>query len=305
MEAVIKITIWMYLTVSVQRISDFGGFIAGVCFAFFFILSVPRWMRWAKSGTSVVLSWFSFSIRTELGCWTYCRICSWSNSYPGGETHGPKNCLGLQFLVNIHASIVCWLFGFACWVSLSRSHLVCIGTDWSWNLSKSACSYLKCCGWCFMYVIVGAYRILQLSCCPAQNYSIWWWIGSLKKAVLATVDKNNWYYQRMSLDQLDWHLTIGTFLEPSSDVFNKSFKCGRTLPGWDWKNVCGQFTMMDRFTPLSLICLVRSETAFWLFNIASVVAFWSMMTFFGVNIFLSEAHVLWTIKHETMSENVV
>ena len=108
---------------------------------------------------------------------------------------------------------------------------------------------------------------------------------SLKKAVLAQRIKELSIINEMSLLIGLALMTIGTFL--GAIWANESW--GRYW-GWDPKETWALVTMIV-YAIVTHLHLVPFRNSLWLFNIASVVAFYSvLMTFFGVNYFLSGMH---------------
>lgn len=80
-------------------------------------------------------------------------------------------------------------------------------------------------------------------------------------------------------------MTVGTFL--GAVWANESW--GRYW-GWDPKETWALITMVV-YAVVTHLHLVKRWNSLWLFNLASVIAFASvLMTFFGVNYFLSGMH---------------
>ena len=131
-------------------------------------------------------------------------------------------------------------------------------------------------------VIVGAYGFFGISCLLGLVNLV---MMSLKKAVLAQRIKELSIINEMSLLIGLALMTIGTFL--GAIWANESW--GRYW-GWDPKETWALVTMIV-YAIVTHLHLVPFRNSLWLFNIASVVAFYSvLMTFFGVNYFLSGMH---------------
>jgi len=131
-------------------------------------------------------------------------------------------------------------------------------------------------------VIVGAYGFFGISCLLGLVNLV---MMSFKKAVLAQRIKELSIINEMSLLIGLALMTIGTFL--GAIWANESW--GRYW-GWDPKETWALVTMIV-YAIVTHLHLVPFRNSLWLFNIASVVAFYSvLMTFFGVNYFLSGMH---------------
>lgn len=131
-------------------------------------------------------------------------------------------------------------------------------------------------------VIVGAYGFFGISCLLGLTNLV---MMSLNKPALILRIKELSIINEMSLWIGLALMTIGTFL--GAIWANESW--GRYW-GWDPKETWALITMVV-YTIVTHLHLMAVKHEQWLFNIASVIAFYSvLMTFFGVNYFLSGMH---------------
>lgn len=131
-------------------------------------------------------------------------------------------------------------------------------------------------------VIVGAYGFFGISCLLGLVNLV---MMSLKKSVLIQRIKELSVINEMSLLIGLALMTIGTFL--GAIWANESW--GRYW-GWDPKETWALITMVV-YAIVTHLHLMPFRNKLWLFNLSSVIAFYSvLMTFFGVNYFLSGMH---------------
>lgn len=131
-------------------------------------------------------------------------------------------------------------------------------------------------------VIVGAYGFFGISCLLGLVNLV---MMSLKKSVLIQRIKELSIINEMSLLIGLALMTIGTFL--GAIWANESW--GRYW-GWDPKETWALITMVA-YAIVTHLHLMPFRNKLWLFNLSSVIAFYSvLMTFFGVNYFLSGMH---------------
>ena len=254
----------------------FGGLL--LVFAFASLFKRARWMRWASRALGVaVLAVFLFHTYGMGMRWYIAGYAPWSNSY---ET----------------MVYVAWATVFAGWLFARRSLLTFAlatlfggvilfvsGLNWMDPQINPLVPVLKS-PWLMFHVavIVGAYGFFGISCLLGLVNLV---MMSLKKAVLAQRIKELSIINEMSLLIGLALMTIGTFL--GAIWANESW--GRYW-GWDPKETWALVTMIV-YAIVTHLHLVPFRNSLWLFNIASVVAFYSvLMTFFGVNYFLSGMH---------------
>lgn len=131
-------------------------------------------------------------------------------------------------------------------------------------------------------VIVGAYGFFGISCLLGLVNLV---MMSFKKFVLIQRIKELSIINEMSLLIGLALMTIGTFL--GAIWANESW--GRYW-GWDPKETWALITMVV-YAIVTHLHLMPFKNKLWLFNLSSVIAFYSvLMTFFGVNYFLSGMH---------------
>lgn len=135
-------------------------------------------------------------------------------------------------------------------------------------------------------VIVAAYGFFGISCLIGLTNMVMMCITGKKKAeVLAIRIKELSIVNEMSLLVGLALMTIGTFL--GAVWANESW--GRYW-GWDPKETWALITLVI-YAIVTHLHLVKRWNNLWLFNLSSVIAFASvLMTFFGVNYFLSGMH---------------
>lgn len=254
----------------------FGGLL--LVFAFASLFKRARWMRWASRALGVaVLEVFLFHTYGMGMRWYIAGYAPWSNSY---ET----------------MVYVAWATVFAGWLFARRSLLTFAlatlfggvilfvsGLNWMDPQINPLVPVLKS-PWLMFHVavIVGAYGFFGISCLLGLVNLV---MMSFKKAVLAQRIKELSIINEMSLLIGLALMTIGTFL--GAIWANESW--GRYW-GWDPKETWALVTMIV-YAIVTHLHLVPFRNSLWLFNIASVVAFYSvLMTFFGVNYFLSGMH---------------
>ena len=253
-----------------------GGLLLVLSFAMLFRRT--RWMKVAVwllgAGVLVVFHYHMFGMGMR---WYIAGYAPWSNSY---ET----------------MVYVAWATVFAGWLFARRSLLTFAlatlfggvilfvsGLNWMDPQINPLVPVLKS-PWLMFHVavIVGAYGFFGISCLLGLVNLV---MMSLKKAVLAQRIKELSIINEMSLLIGLALMTIGTFL--GAIWANESW--GRYW-GWDPKETWALVTMIV-YAIVTHLHLVPFRNSLWLFNIASVVAFYSvLMTFFGVNYFLSGMH---------------
>ena len=131
-------------------------------------------------------------------------------------------------------------------------------------------------------VIVGAYGFFGISCLLGLVNLV---MMSLKKPVLIQRIKELSIINEMSLLIGLALMTIGTFL--GAIWANESW--GRYW-GWDPNETWALITMVV-YAIVTHLHMMPFRNKLWLFNLSSVIAFYSvLMTFFGVNYFLSGMH---------------
>ena len=253
-----------------------GGLLLVLSFAMLFRRT--RWMKVAVwllgAGVLVVFHYHMFGMGMR---WYIAGYAPWSNSY---ET----------------MVYVAWATVFAGWLFARRSLLTFAlatlfggvilfvsGLNWMDPQINPLVPVLKS-PWLMFHVavIVGAYGFFGISCLLGLVNLV---MMSFKKAVLAQRIKELSIINEMSLLIGLALMTIGTFL--GAIWANESW--GRYW-GWDPKETWALVTMIV-YAIVTHLHLVPFRNSLWLFNIASVVAFYSvLMTFFGVNYFLSGMH---------------
>lgn len=135
-------------------------------------------------------------------------------------------------------------------------------------------------------IIVAAYGFFGVSCLMGlTNMVLMIFAGKKRASQLIIRIKELSIINEMSLLVALALMTIGTFL--GAVWANKSW--GRYW-GWDPKETWALITMVV-YAIVTHLHLIKRCNTLWLFNVASVIAFSSvLMTFFGVNYFLSGMH---------------
>ncbi|MFR2069199.1 MAG: cytochrome c biogenesis protein CcsA [Bacteroides nordii] len=135
-------------------------------------------------------------------------------------------------------------------------------------------------------IIVAAYGFFGVSCLMGlTNMFLMIFAGKKRASQLIIRIKELSIINEMSLLVALALMTIGTFL--GSVWANESW--GRYW-GWDPKETWALITMVV-YAIVTHLHLIKRCNTLWLFNVASVIAFSSvLMTFFGVNYFLSGMH---------------
>ncbi len=135
-------------------------------------------------------------------------------------------------------------------------------------------------------IIVAAYGFFGVSCLMGlTNMVLMIFAGKKRTSQLIIRIKELSIINEMSLLVALALMTIGTFL--GAVWANESW--GRYW-GWDPKETWALITMVV-YAIVTHLHLIKRCNTLWLFNVASVIAFSSvLMTFFGVNYFLSGMH---------------
>lgn len=135
-------------------------------------------------------------------------------------------------------------------------------------------------------IIVAAYGFFGVSCLMGlTNMVLMIFTGKKRASQLIIRIKELSIINEMSLLVALALMTIGTFL--GAVWANESW--GRYW-GWDPKETWALITMVV-YAIVTHLHLIKRCNTLWLFNVASVIAFSSvLMTFFGVNYFLSGMH---------------
>ena len=257
-----------------------GGLLLVLSFAMLFRRS--RWMKvavWLTGiGVLVVFHYHMFGMGMR---WYIGGYAPWSNSYETMVYVGWATVLaGLLFVrrSTITLALATLFGGIILFVS---------GLNWMDPEINPLVPVLKS-PWLMFHVavIVAAYGFFGISCL----------IGLTDMVMMSIAGKKNKEILKARITELSivsemalWIglalMTVGTFL--GAVWANESW--GRYW-GWDPKETWALITMVV-YAVVTHLHLVKRLYSLWLFNLASVVAFASvLMTFFGVNYFLSGMH---------------
>ena len=258
----------------------FGGLL--LVFAFASLFKRARWMRWASRALGVaVLAVFLFHTYGMGMRWYIGGYAPWSNSYETMVYVGWATVFaGLLFVrrSTITFALATLFGGIILFVS---------GLNWMDPEINPLVPVLKS-PWLMFHVavIVAAYGFFGISCL----------IGLTNMVMMSVAGKKNKEILKARITELSivgemalWVglalMTVGTFL--GAVWANESW--GRYW-GWDPKETWALITMVV-YAVVTHLHLVKRWNSLWLFNLASVIAFASvLMTFFGVNYFLSGMH---------------
>lgn len=254
----------------------FGGLLLVSAFASLF--KRIRWIRLSGWALCVaILAVFFFHMYGMGMRWYIAGYAPWSNSY---ETmvyvSWATVFAGLLFARRS-------LLTFALATLFGGTILFVSGLNWMDPQINPLVPVLKS-PWLMFHVavIVGAYGFFGISCLLGLVNLV---MMSLKKPVLIQRIKELSIINEMSLLIGLALMTIGTFL--GAIWANESW--GRYW-GWDPKETWALITMVV-YAIVTHLHLMPFRNKLWLFNLSSVIAFYSvLMTFFGVNYFLSGMH---------------
>ena len=251
--------------------------------AFISLFKRARWVAYAKGVLGVgILAVFLFHMYGMGMRWYIAGYAPWSNSYEtmvyvawatvcAGGLFARKSMLTLA-LATLFGGIILFVSGLN-WMDPQINPLVPVLKS-PWLMFHVA-------------VIVGAYGFFGISCLIGlSNLTMMCIQGKSDKGIVREHVRALSIVNEMSLWIGLALMTIGTFL--GAIWANESW--GRYW-GWDPKETWALITMVvyALVTHLHLIPGCRKDP--WIFNFASVVAFYSvLMTFFGVNYFLSGMH---------------
>ena len=257
-----------------------GGLLLVLSFAMLFRRT--RWMKVAVwllgAGVLVVFHYHMFGMGMR---WYIGGYAPWSNSYETMVYVGWATVLaGLLFVrrSTITFALATLFGGIILFVS---------GLNWMDPEINPLVPVLKS-PWLMFHVavIVAAYGFFGISCL----------IGLTNMVMMSVAGKKNKEILKARITELSivgemalWVglalMTVGTFL--GAVWANESW--GRYW-GWDPKETWALITMVV-YAVVTHLHLVKRWNSLWLFNLASVIAFASvLMTFFGVNYFLSGMH---------------
>lgn len=250
--------------------------------AFLAMFNTRKWMRWAK--WILVASVVAVYLYQTAGMgirWYIAGYAPWSNSYEtmvyvawatvtGGLIFLRKS--GMTFaLATLFGGIILFVSGLN-WMDPQINPLVPVLKS-PWLMFHVA-------------VIVAAYGFFGISCLIGLTNLILMSFGRVKKEdILISRMKELSLINEMSLHVGIALMTIGTFL--GAIWANESW--GRYW-GWDPKETWALITVLV-YAIITHMRMIKKCQSYWLFNFASAIAIASvLMTFFGVNYFLSGMH---------------
>ncbi len=249
--------------------------------SFISLFKQDKWIKWAVRILAIgVLIVFHYQMLGMSARWYIGGYAPWSNSY---ET------MVYVAWASIFAGILFYrrsIITFALATLFSGIILFVSGLNWMDPQINTLVPVLKS-PWLMFHVavIVAAYGFFGISCLIGLTNMVLQSIGGNKKQMLTARIKELSMVNEMSLLVGLALMTVGTFL--GAVWANESW--GRYW-GWDPKETWALITMIVYAIVIHLR-LVRKWNNTWLFNLMSVVAFFSvLMTFFGVNYFLSGMH---------------
>lgn len=253
-----------------------GGILLTVAFASLF--RRMRWMRYVMNILCIAILLIFLFHTYGIGMrWYIAGYAPWSNSYETMVYVAWATVLaGLLFVRRS-------LLTFALATLFGGVILFVSGLSWMDPQINPLVPVLKS-PWLMFHVavIVGAYGFFGISCLIGMVNLV---IMSFNKSVLALRIKELSIINEMSLLIGLALMTIGTFL--GAIWANESW--GRYW-GWDPKETWALITMVV-YAVVTHLHLLPLKNKQWLFNASSVIAFYSvLMTFFGVNYFLSGMH---------------
>lgn len=251
-------------------------------FAFMYMFEPKQWMKWAK--WLLVLGVIAVFIYQTVGMgmrWYIAGYAPWSNSYEtmvyvawatvmGGLLFLRKSTMTFA-LATLFGGIILFVSGLN-WMDPQINPLVPVLKS-PWLMFHVA-------------VIVAAYGFFGISCLIGLTNLILMCFGGMKKQdVLILRMKELSLINEMSLHVGIALMTIGTFL--GAIWANESW--GRYW-GWDPKETWALITIIVYVIVTHLRHIKKCQN-YWLFNFTSAIAIASvLMTFFGVNYFLSGMH---------------
>ncbi|MCC8170569.1 MAG: cytochrome c biogenesis protein CcsA, partial [Parabacteroides sp.] len=257
-----------------------GGLMLVLSFALLF--KHPKWMKasvWiVGTGVAVVFLFHTFGMGMR---WYIAGYAPWSNSYETMVYVGWATVFaGLLFVKRSTVTFVlATLFG--------GIILFVSGLNWMDPEINPLVPVLKS-PWLMFHVavIVAAYGFFGISCLIGLTNLVMTTLAGKKNTELLSLRiKELTIVNEMSLLIGLSLMTIGTFL--GAVWANESW--GRYW-GWDPKETWALITMVV-YAVVTHLHLAKRWYSGWLFNLCSVVAFASvLMTFFGVNYFLSGMH---------------
>lgn len=274
-----------YNKLEIFRFGKIGYLILGglsLVLAFAAMFNSRKWMVWAKwllaAGVTAVFLYHTAGIGLR---WYIAGYAPWSNSYEtmvyvswvtvaGGLYFLRKNALTFA-LATLFGGIILFVSGLN-WMDPQINPLVPVLKS-PWLMFHVA-------------VIVAAYGFFGISCLIGLTNLVLMSLGRMKKEdILIARMKELSLINEMSLHVGIAFMTIGTFL--GAIWANESW--GRYW-GWDPKETWALVTILV-YVIITHSRLVGKCRNYWWFNFSSVIAIASvLMTFFGVNYFLSGMH---------------
>lgn len=257
-----------------------GGLL--LVFAFVALFKEERWVAYAAWALSLgILAVFAFHMYGMGMRWYIAGYAPWSNSYEtmvyvawatvfAGLLFARKSALTFA-LATLFGGIILFVSGLN-WMDPQINPLVPVLKS-PWLMFHVA-------------VIVGAYGFFGISCLIGLTNLVMMGVsGEKNRAMLKGRIRELSIVNEMSLWIGLALMTIGTFL--GAVWANESW--GRYW-GWDPKETWALITMVV-YAIVTHLRLAPKCNSPWLFNFTSVLAFYSvLMTFFGVNYFLSGMH---------------
>lgn len=250
--------------------------------AFISLFNTQKWMTWAKwllaAGVIAVFIYHTVGMGMR---WYIAGYAPWSNSYETMVYVAWATLLGGLFFMRKSTMT------FALATLFGGIILFVSGLNWMDPQINPLVPVLKS-PWLMFHVavIVAAYGFFGIGCLIGLTNLVLMSFGRVKKTdLLISRVKELSLINEMSLQVGIALMTIGTFI--GAIWANESW--GRYW-GWDPKETWALITVVV-YAIVTHLRLINKCQSYWLFNLNSVIAISSvLMTFFGVNYFLSGMH---------------
>ncbi|MDD4516729.1 cytochrome c biogenesis protein CcsA [Massilibacteroides sp.] len=251
-------------------------------FAFFAMFQFQRWMRWAKWLLAIAIVVVFLYQTAGMGMrWYIAGYAPWSNSYETMVYVAWATVVGGLFFLRKSTMT------FALATLFGGIILFVSGLNWMDPQINPLVPVLKS-PWLMFHVavIVAAYGFFGISSLIGITNLVLMSFGRVKNEdILISRMKELSLINEMSLHVGIALMTIGTFL--GAIWANESW--GRYW-GWDPKETWALITIVV-YAIVTHLRHIKKYQNYWLFNLTSIVAIASvLMTFFGVNYFLSGMH---------------